>query len=127
MFTLQSMSLTRTTRNVLWEYSPYKEFAGEWMKAGLTYTFIYTYDDYMKIKALPTSWSMPYAGRLKHLQATITFPVNTVAPLSFRRPQLVIHRTKPQTTDGLHLWVAGSGSMSMSMIFRHLTLKMTST
>ncbi len=70
--------------SVLWEYSPIRNLL-ELDEDGTTYAYSYSYDDYMKIKTLPTSWSMPYAGRL-NISSAVTFPVNTVTPLNSSTP-----------------------------------------
>jgi len=88
---------------VLWEYSPIRNLL-ELDQDG-TYSYAYTYEDYMKIKALPTSWSMPYAGRL-NVSNTVTFPVNTVAPLNASTPAVDTY-TERNAADRWFAFVGG--------------------
>ena len=39
----------------------------------------YSDDDYSEMKALPTSWSVPYVGRL-NVNSSLSFPAFTLAP-----------------------------------------------
>lgn len=68
---------------VLWEYSPIRNLLQ--VAQDGSYSFAYNHEDYEKIKTSPTSWSMPYAGRL-NISSAVTFPVNSVAPLNPQTP-----------------------------------------
>lgn len=89
---------------VLWEYSAIRNLL-QLDEAGTTHSFAYSYNDYMKIKALPTSWSMPYAGRLA-ISSSITFPVNTVTPLNPTTPS-VSSSTTQNASDRWFAFIGG--------------------
>lgn len=89
---------------LLWEYSPIRNLL-ELDEDGTSYAYSYSYDDYMKIKALPTSWSMPYVGRL-NISNAVTFPVNTVAPLNGSTPEVGSY-TEQNANDRWFAFVGG--------------------
>jgi hypothetical protein len=88
---------------VLWEYSTIRNLIK--LDTSGNPALCYNYNNYEEIKTLPTSWSVPYVGRL-NLSSSIAFPTYTLAP-SDPDPTGAISPTSSSASDRWFAFVGG--------------------